>query len=232
MPRTSVNYQNTIIYKIVCNDLNVKDLYVGHTTDFKRRKSEHRKKTINENDTQSYNFKIYKIIRENGGWDNWSMIEIEKYPCNDSNEATTRERYWFEDLQANLNTHYPQRTKKEYIVQNKEKIKEAYKEYCEQNKEKLSEMHKDYYEANKTKLLNLSKQYYHNNIEFKKEYEKKYYDKNKEIVKEKNKTYYRENKDLLNKTITCECGGHYSIPVKARHQKSIKHIKFIDQQNI
>jgi hypothetical protein len=25
MPRTPINYQNTIIYKIVCNDLNIKD---------------------------------------------------------------------------------------------------------------------------------------------------------------------------------------------------------------
>ncbi len=91
MPRTNINYQNTIIYKIVCNDLNIKDLYVGHTTDFKRRKSEHKKKVGNINDDKSYNFKVYKTIRDNGGWDNWSMIEIEKYPCNDSKKATARE---------------------------------------------------------------------------------------------------------------------------------------------
>jgi hypothetical protein len=32
------------------------------------------------------------------------MIEIEKYNCNDGNEARARERYWFEELQAKLNT--------------------------------------------------------------------------------------------------------------------------------
>ena len=31
------------------------------------------------------------MIRENGDWNNWSMIEIEKYPCNDDNEARARE---------------------------------------------------------------------------------------------------------------------------------------------
>jgi hypothetical protein len=25
-----------------------------------------------------YNLKLYQIIRANGGWDNWDMIEIEK----------------------------------------------------------------------------------------------------------------------------------------------------------
>ena len=28
MPKKEIDYQNTIIYKIACNDLNVKDVYV------------------------------------------------------------------------------------------------------------------------------------------------------------------------------------------------------------
>ena len=47
------------------------------------------------------------MIRENEGWNNWSMIEIEKYPCNDKNEACARERYWYELLNANMNTYCP-----------------------------------------------------------------------------------------------------------------------------
>ena len=64
MPRLSVNYSNTVIYKIVCKDLNIKDLYVGSTTDFIRRKSMH-KFNCNKN---ACNYKIYEIIRKNGGW--------------------------------------------------------------------------------------------------------------------------------------------------------------------
>ena len=41
------------------------------------------------------------MIRKNGGWENWCMIEIEKYPCNDKNEAKARERYWLETLNYN-----------------------------------------------------------------------------------------------------------------------------------
>ena len=39
------------------------------------------------------------------------MIEIEKYPCNDKNEACKRERHWIEILKANLNIQIPSRTR-------------------------------------------------------------------------------------------------------------------------
>ena len=42
MPIQNIKYNNTLIYKIVCNDLNIKDVYVGHTTDFRRRKNCHK----------------------------------------------------------------------------------------------------------------------------------------------------------------------------------------------
>ena len=48
MPKKEINYQNTIIYKIVCNDLNVKDVYVGNTTDFTKRKWSHKSDCYND----------------------------------------------------------------------------------------------------------------------------------------------------------------------------------------
>ena len=52
---------------------------------------------------------------------NWSMLEIEKYPCKDRNEAQVRERYWIETLNANLNKQVPTRTKRNImkIIKNK-----------------------------------------------------------------------------------------------------------------
>ena len=134
MPRNIITYQNTIIYKIVCNDLSIKDLYVGHTTDFVNRKRNHRNRTNNFND-ENGKFKIYVTIRANGGWNNWSMIEVEKFPCNDGNEARSRERYWYELLNANLNVDYPNRTNKEYREMNHEVIKERKRNYYARNKE-------------------------------------------------------------------------------------------------
>ena len=127
MPKVPIDYSNTIMYKIVCKNLNVKELYVGHTVNFRSRKNKHASDCNNEN-ARHYHIKIYTFIRDNGGWDNWEMIEIEKYNCNDGNEARARERYWYEQLEAKLNHCYPGRSDEEYNLmykeQNKEKIKE------------------------------------------------------------------------------------------------------------
>ena len=106
MPRKAIDYQKVIIYKLVCDDLSIKDLYVGHTTDFTNRKRSHKACCLNSN-TRDYNYKVYKMIRDNGGWDNWSMIAIEKYPCNDDLEARARERHWYEVLNASMNSLCP-----------------------------------------------------------------------------------------------------------------------------
>ena len=66
MPKVNVNYENTVIYKIVCNDLNITDCYVGSTTDFTTRKSHHKSSCNNETDSR-YHLKVYKMIRDNGG---------------------------------------------------------------------------------------------------------------------------------------------------------------------
>jgi hypothetical protein len=128
------------MYKIVCNDLSVTDCYVGHTTNFKQRKNNHRK-VCNCKESKQYNYKLYQTIREKGGRDNWSMIEIEKYPCQDFNEASARERYWYETLKANLNGNVPNRKQKEYN-----------KEHYETNKEVILQQKKEWYETNKEEL--------------------------------------------------------------------------------
>ena len=69
MPRLEIDYSRMIIYKLVCNDLNILDCYVGSTTDFSKRKYGH-KSACNNCKIKNYNLKVYKIIRENGGWDN------------------------------------------------------------------------------------------------------------------------------------------------------------------
>ena len=156
MPRTNIDYSKTVIYKIVCNDLDIKDCYVGHTTDFVRRKVAHKYNCNAEND-KSYNFKLYKKIRENGGWNNFSIVLIEKYPCNDGDEARARERYWYENLNASLNTVYPARTKQEYFKEYDIIIKEYKKKYNELNKDKIKEDNRDYKINNKENIQKVKK---------------------------------------------------------------------------
>ena len=133
MPKKEINYEKTIMYKFVCNDIHITDVYIGHTTDFTKRKNSHKSRCNNETNSK-YHLKIYQTIRENGGWDNWSMVEIEKYKCNDNNEATARERYWHEQLNANMNIQVPNRNKKEYDNDNRviisEKAKTTYTCEC------------------------------------------------------------------------------------------------------
>jgi hypothetical protein len=138
MPRKAVDYSKTIMYKIVCNDLSVTDVYVGYTTDFRKRKNTHKSYCINQN-SNHYNLKVYQMIRQNGGWDNFSMIQIEEYCCNNSNEASARERYWYEFLNANLNKQVPNRSKKEHTENNKETIATYKKKWYKKNKEKINE---------------------------------------------------------------------------------------------
>ena len=115
-----------IYYKIVSKNENIKDIYVGKTKNLKKRIIDHKSNCYNEN-RKCYNIKVYQYIRENGGWDNFNFIEIETNEYNDKDSAI-REKYWVEDLKANLNSYIPSRTKKE-----------SQKEYRENNKKYFNE---------------------------------------------------------------------------------------------
>jgi hypothetical protein len=143
MPRLPIDYANTIIYKIVCNDLNITECYVGHTTDFTRRKSKHKFRCITETD-KKHNLKVYKIIRDNGGWDNYSIIEIEKFPCQDVHEAKKKEREWFENLNSSLNTYFPQRNHKEWREMNREELAIKKKEWHIANRDEIAIKNKEW----------------------------------------------------------------------------------------
>jgi len=113
MPKQNVNYQNAVIYKIVPKDINLKDCYVGSTTNFLKRKSlhKHNSKTVQR--------KIYNFIRINGGFnDNFEMIEIEKFPCENKIQLNKREKYYIDLLQANLNTNLDNRSYEEWKKDN------------------------------------------------------------------------------------------------------------------
>jgi len=178
MPQKVVDYSKTVVYKIVCHDLNVKDLYVGSTSNFRKRKYHHKSNCKNEKEI--YKIKIYETIREHGGWDNWNMLEVEKFPCKDGNEARTRERYWFEQLEAGLNSRIPITHAKEYRLEHKEQKKEYDKKYRSDNAEKIKLIHANWNSENAEK---------------KKQYSEKYRAKNREEIN-KRKREWRAKKKL------------------------------------
>lgn len=101
---SKLDYKNTVIYKIVHkDDINDENIYIGLTTNFMRRRANHKDCSQNEK-KNGYTDKKYQYIREKGGWDNFKMVEVEKFPCNDGNEARVREEYWRSYFNSNLNT--------------------------------------------------------------------------------------------------------------------------------
>ena len=148
MPKKEIDYKKAMIYKICCNDLKVKDIYVGSTTEFTKRKNSHKSRCHKENN-KCFNFNVYRSIRDNGGWDNWSMILIENYPCNNNNELKSRERYYIETLNAKLNMTIPNRTKQEQYQETKEQCAIKAKTYYVNNKEQIINRIRKNYENQK-----------------------------------------------------------------------------------
>ena len=118
-----VNYNQSIIYKLCCRDPTITDIYIGSTTNMYRRKQEH-KKICNNSNYEAFNFYVYQFIRDNGGWSNWDMVEIEQFNATEKSDLHKRERHWIEELKSTLNCSIPTRKKKEYAEAYKEKFKD------------------------------------------------------------------------------------------------------------
>ena len=202
-----VDYQKTFIYKLCCKDINIKDIYVGHTTDYKSRNQDH-KNSCNNPNSKKYNEYKYQFIRENGGYENFYMIKIKDFPCTEKRAAEAEENRIMIELSATLNSKKSYRSEEE----KKEYDKEYYKNYYQQNKDELNEKQKNYYQQNKDNIL-----------EQQKEYKKDYYEQNKEIIKEKSKNYREDNKHIINEKVICDkCGTTITKNSLKRHQKTDK----------
>jgi hypothetical protein len=221
------------IYKLVCNDIEVKECYVGSTRNFRHRKYGH-KTSCNNSKCKEYNYYVYQFIRENGNFENWDMVQIEEFKHDTKRELHGRERHWLETLGATLNKQKPTRTKTEWYEEHKEHLSEKAKEWREDNKEVLSQKAKEYYEANKEKAEEYRKRNKEVIAEKMKEYRqrqkeeiakkmKEYREKNKEVILEQRKEYRQKAKIKT----TCACGSTFNKEMKSRHEKSQKHKDYI-----
>ena len=66
MPKQPIDFSKTIMYRIVCKNPEIKECYVGSTTDFKSRKQRH-KHNCNSEHSKHYNINVYQFIREHNG---------------------------------------------------------------------------------------------------------------------------------------------------------------------
>ena len=132
------DYSKIVIYKIQ----HLKDeslLYVGSTTNFTRRKCEHK--------SHSYvrTSKFYKMMRDYGGWGYFKMVQLKEYPCKNKREAELEEDRIMMEMKANMNGMRPSRSKEQYNLDNSDNIKQ----YYVINRDK----YKQYYIDNRDKML-------------------------------------------------------------------------------
>ena len=148
MPRKPTDYSRTVIYVIKCKDDNITEEYIGSTTNFTKRKCQH-KNACNNEKNKTYNELKYKFIRDNGGWDNWLMLEVLKYPCQDANEARMKEEEIRVERKAKLNSNkaFYAGTKEEYDKQryeaNKDEIIERIKQRHQTHKDEINKRRRE-----------------------------------------------------------------------------------------
>ena len=104
-----MNYANTKIYKIVCNKTG--KVYIGSTTKkyLSDRLAGHRR------DYEAYLLKekgfitSFYILENN----DYEIVLIENFPCQDKNEKNARERNYIENIEC-VNKQHPGRSKAEW----------------------------------------------------------------------------------------------------------------------
>jgi hypothetical protein len=132
-------YQESIIYKIVCDDFNM--CYIGSTIQPLYKRFSYHKGL--QNDTSSKELFNYPNTR----------IEIlERYACNSKKELIEREQYYI-DLNINncLN--------KNRASTDEERLKKYMKEYHLKNQSKIINRAKEHYKNNKEDILKKRKEY-------------------------------------------------------------------------
>ena len=108
--------------------INVQEqLYIGHTTNFKKRKADHRCNTYNEN-SPKYNFRIYQAIRENHG--EFGMIQLYKIPEEQISNTLKIEQSYIDFHNAELNSMRAYQSREDRLAY----LRDYGHQYSKQNK--------------------------------------------------------------------------------------------------
>jgi hypothetical protein len=138
------NYNKSKIYKIYCEDEGVDEIYVGSTVDLKTRVRNHKSACNNIND-EFYNKKLYIYIRNNFGFDNFTVKTLERFSCENEIQLRTREQEWINELKPTLNDIRARTTKLEAkeLRKKRELITNYEKKYYQENKSEIRKKAKE-----------------------------------------------------------------------------------------
>ena len=133
-----VNYSNTKIYKIESSQ--GPKIYIGSTSQkyLSKRMEEHRSHYKSWKEGKRRKTRSFELFEEYGV-ESCSIILLESFPCDSKDEAHAREAYHIKTVDC-VNRTIPQRTKKEYLEDNKDYIREQKKHWDETHKEQRNEV--------------------------------------------------------------------------------------------
>jgi len=142
------DYQKAKIYKLYSVS-NEELVYYGSTIEtLSARLSKHVYDYNNNNSIESS-----LVI----GAGDYKIELVENYPCVNKQQLVKKESEYIRNNIC-VNRNIPDRTKKEYYQDNKEKLTEQKKQYYENNKEALAEKKKEYREKNKETIAEQKKE--------------------------------------------------------------------------
>ncbi len=109
------------IYKIYCKDPEIKEHYIGSTTNYKRRMRQHKysSKHVFNNHTNLYDF-----IRNNGSINNFQSEILLKVMVNEKKDLYEIEKQFIKNDNNLLNKYIPNRNQKEYYNDNYDILKQ------------------------------------------------------------------------------------------------------------
>jgi hypothetical protein len=124
MPKKEIDYSKSLIYKIQ-HVTNQELLYVGSTTNFTKRKASHKERCNNDKEWNTkYNLKLYKMIRENGGWSQFKCIVVKEFPCKNRDELLLEEDIVMRELKTNMNKVRASITREEHLEYQRQKMRQ------------------------------------------------------------------------------------------------------------
>ena len=139
------NYSKSGIYKLVCDNPLIKEIYIGSSTNTKQRENKHKSDCNNEKNKKHYNLRVYTFIRANGGWNNWKLVIIEEnFPCENASQMRAKERYHYDLLKPQLNMVRPLITKQE--------IKDEQAIYNNENRVEIARQNAIYNNENRVEI--------------------------------------------------------------------------------
>ena len=139
----------TLYYFYKICSLDNKYIYIGSTTNFKTRMSDH-KCNCNNINSKKYNYKLYTTIRQNGGINNFIFEIIDSIDTDDRQTVLKHEQSLIVEYNSNLNTYKAfitneekKQYNKQYRIDNTEQINQYNNQYRVDNKEIINNKKKE-----------------------------------------------------------------------------------------